>query len=129
WGPAENLGPTVNSKGSEFEPLVAPDGNTLIFMAMKQGGLGGGDLYVTRRRDGAWTTPVNLGEPINSASDEYSPALSPDGRSFLWASARGFGANPLPMRLDYRALSAKLDGPGNGLGDIYTIERRALDAR
>jgi hypothetical protein len=127
YAEAENLGDAVNTQFNEFEPLVAPDESFLIFMAGgRADGRGGFDLYVSYNRGGAWTKPANLGDKINSAGNEYSPTISPDGRYFFWTSTRGFADKPLEKRLDYRELMDRLRGPRNGLGDIYQIDLAAL---
>jgi WD40-like Beta Propeller Repeat len=89
-------------------------------------GLGGFDLYVSFKQGKSWTKPGNLGNKINSSGNEYSPAISPDGHYFFWTSARSFADVPLPRRLEYQELTKKLRSPGNGLGDIYYIDRSAL---
>jgi Tol biopolymer transport system component len=119
---AENLGDAINTQFNEFEPFIAPDGSFLIFMAGgRADGRGGFDLYISYNRNGAWTTPTNLGDQINSSSNEYSPTISPDGKYFFWTSTRGFADRPLEKRLNYQELMTRLRGPGNGLGDIYQI--------
>jgi Tol biopolymer transport system component len=123
YAEAENLGDVINTQFNEFEPLVAPDQSFLIFMCGgRPDSRGGFDLYISYNRGGAWTKPVNLGDKINSAGNEYSPAISPDGRYFFWTSTRGFADKPLDRRLDYRGLMTRLRSPGNGLGDIYQID-------
>jgi len=120
---AENLGDAINTQFNEFEPLIAPDESFLIFMAGGRADARGGfDLYISYNRNGAWTKPVNLGDKINSAGNEYSPAISPDGKYFFWTSTRGFADKPLEKRLDYKELMNRLRGPRNGLGDIYQID-------
>jgi hypothetical protein len=47
----------------------------MVFASNRPGGSGVFDLYYSILRDGEWSSPVNLGEPINSASDEYRPIL------------------------------------------------------
>jgi WD40-like Beta Propeller Repeat len=123
---AENLGPVVNSPVNDFEPFIAPDESFLIFMTGRPGGRGGGDLWVTYNRAGAWTPPVVAGGGVNSPGAEYSPGLSPDGRTFFWASTREtFGTEG--RRLTYRELNDRLTRPGNGLGDIYFMDLSALE--
>lgn len=122
----ENLGDAVNSPGEEFEPLISPQGDVLLFMAIRQGGQGSGDLWVSYFRDGAWTPARNLPPPINSPAFEVSPKISPDGRFFFFTSTRGFAAKPLEKRLTYDELSRRLNSPGNGLGDIYQVDLSAL---
>ncbi|HKO95430.1 MAG TPA: hypothetical protein VJU86_00455 [Pyrinomonadaceae bacterium] len=127
YGEAENLGDAINTQFNEFEPLIAPDESFLIFMAGgRADGLGGFDLYFSYQRNGQWTKPANLGDKINSAGNEYSPAISPDGKYFFWASTRGFADKPLAERLDYKELTSRLRSPRNGLGDIYQIDLSAL---
>jgi hypothetical protein len=127
YAEAENLGDAVNTQFNEFEPLIAPDESFMIFMAGgRPEGRGGLDLYVSYNRDGAWTKPANLGDKINSAGNEYSPTISPDGKYFFWTSTRNFADKPLARRLNYQELMSNLRGPRNGLGDIYQIDLAAL---
>lgn len=120
---AENLGDAVNTQLNEFEPMIAADESFLIFMGGgRAGGRGGFDLYISYNRGDSWTEPVNLGDKINSAANEYSPVIAPGGRYFFWTSARSFTEKPLEKRLGYRELMDKLNSPQNGLGDIYQID-------
>jgi hypothetical protein len=48
-------------------------GDYMIFTSNRKGGFGGFDLYHSKRVNNQWTTPVNFGPEINSASDEYRP--------------------------------------------------------
>ena len=124
----ENLGDVINTQANEFEALIAPDESFLILMAGgRPEARGGFDLYISYNRSGSWTKPENLGDKINSSGNEYSPAISPDGKYFFWTSARGFADNPLEKRLDYRDLMNKLQSPRNGLGDIYYIDLSVLN--
>ncbi len=124
----ENLGPVIKSAEEEYEPWISPDQRMLVFMACGRPDTRGScDLYVSHRDGDAWTPPRNLGDGINSAGTEYSPKFSPDGKYFFWSSSRQHITDaPQPARLDYAALMKKLDGPGNGLCDIYRIEASAV---
>ena len=128
YAAAENLGPNVNSKSDEFEPLIAADQSYLIFMASgRPEGKGAGDLYISVAKDGAWQPARNLGEPINSRALEIGPKLSPDGRWFFFTSTRGaFTGKPFASRKSTSELLSILRGPGNGLGDIYQVDVEAL---
>ncbi len=124
---AENLGDSINTKFNEFEPLIAPDESFLIFMAGgRADGRGGFDLYISYNLQGAWLTPRNLGDNINSSGNEYSPTISPDGKYFFWTSTRSFTETPLKKPLSYQELINILRSPRNGLGDIYQIDIGAL---
>lgn len=125
YGPAENLGDSLNTAFNEFEPWIAPDQSYLIFMGGGRAeSRGGFDLYLSRNVGGTWSRPVNLGDKINSAGNELSPHVSFDGRTFYWTSTRSLPAPTAPM--DYTALIERLRKPGNGLGDIYQIDALAL---
>lgn len=63
--------------------------STLFFSSRRDGGLGGLDIWWTRRRsDGSWLSAQNLGAAVNSAYDELAPYLAPDGRTLFFSSNR-----------------------------------------
>ncbi len=78
----------VNDEYHKTDPFISPDEDYLIFRGYRPDRLGRGDLYITYQIDGSWTEPVNLGRPINSESHESCPAVTTDGRMFIFASAR-----------------------------------------
>jgi hypothetical protein len=122
----ENLGAPISTAADEYEPLIAPNQDFLIFMAARPDGKGRGDLYVSYYRDGKWTAPLNLGDKINSAAAEYSPRISPDGRYFFWSSARTTIKAAQEKRLLLPELTNLIRSAGNGLCDIYYIDFAAL---
>mgnify|MGYP001766609991 CR=1 FL=1 len=79
WGKPVNLGPQVNTTGSEMAPFIHFDNQTLYFSSDGHQGMGGADLFKTEFHDDIWTTPVNLGYPINSSSDELIIIVNPEG--------------------------------------------------
>lgn len=82
------------------------------------------DLYVRTRLGDGWSPLRHLGAPVNSAADELSPVVSPDGEWLYFTSERGaFTEHGAPF--DYAALERALHSPGNGLGDIYRVDMRA----
>ncbi len=83
------------------------------------------DLYVRERQGDGWSALRHLAAPINSAADDGSPALSPDGKSLLFTSERG-GLTEHGPSLTFGALEDLLHRPGNGLGDIYIVDLGAL---
>jgi hypothetical protein len=91
WGPAENLGPPINTDGGELGVCLSADGLELYFHSfLRPGGLGLDDLWVTRRaaRGEPWSEPENLGSPVNSEIDEYNPCLSADGLELYFVSGQ-----------------------------------------
>jgi Tol biopolymer transport system component len=127
FSPPENLGAPVNSKGDEIEPFVAADEQLLIIAARNRGdAVGAYDLYVAKRRGTGWDTPRHPGPPLNSSGWDFAPRLSPDGRTFVFTSNRGFGAQGPDRKLDFAQLERRLRSPGNGLRDIYYVSAEAL---
>ncbi len=93
WSQPINLGPTVNSHAEEFFVCISSDGLTLLFDSTRPGGRGARDLWGTTRPslDALWPSPVNLGSPVSSASDDVSPSLSADGLTLIFSSNRAGG--------------------------------------
>ena len=130
YGPPENLGDSINGRGWEIDNYIAPDQSYLIFAARgRPDDLGGGDLYISRRRNGAWTAAVNLGPEVNSPAREYTPAVSPDGKYLYWTSKRGFVDHPLARALTFRELQDSLASVRNGNGNIYRLPTAVLRER
>lgn len=81
WSKPVNAGPLINTPNNEESPFVHFDGQTLYFMRDGKEGLGGYDLYISRRQiDGSWQAPQNMGAPINTGANEGALSLHPNGR-------------------------------------------------
>lgn len=80
WSVPENLGDVVNSPGNETAPFIHPDNKTLYFCSDGHMGLGGMDIFVSRRdAQGKWQKPVNMGYPINTFRDEIGMIVNSYG--------------------------------------------------
>jgi outer membrane protein OmpA-like peptidoglycan-associated protein len=77
WGNTVNLGTTVNTSGNEMFPSI--NGNTLYYSSDGLVGMGGLDIYKTKYENSTWSTPVNMGYPVNSTRDDFS--FMPDSAS------------------------------------------------
>jgi len=90
WSAPVNLGPVVNSAVTDQNPAVSADQLTLYFQSDRPGGIGGVDIWVTRRAspDSPWAPPVNVGPPINTPSIDGAPSLSADGHLLFIHSNR-----------------------------------------
>lgn len=58
----------------------------IIVSTNRLGGLGGYDLYYSKRINNSWKPLVNLGIKINTIYDEVSPSLAGDGRTLFFSS-------------------------------------------
>ncbi|MBI1225829.1 MAG: OmpA family protein [Bacteroidetes bacterium] len=87
WTKVRNLGAPVNTPGWESQPSLSGDGKTLFFTAERKGGIGGKDIWMSRRQtDGKWSVPTNIGAPINTIGDEQSPFVHADGKTLYFMS-------------------------------------------
>ena len=100
WGPATWI-PELSSSGNEARPSIRHDGLEIFFRSDRAGGVGGNDLWVATRDtvDAPWSTPVNLGAPVNTSANESLAYLSADEETLMFTSTRpgGFGLNDLWM--------------------------------
>lgn len=92
WGPATNLGPTLNTKYNEEAVLIHPDGKTLYFSSQGHKTMGGYDIFKsTKKDDGTWSEPKNLGYPINTIDDDVFFVINASGRRGYYSSFRSDG--------------------------------------
>ena len=102
WGPAKNLGPTINTVYNEETPFLGKDDKTLFFSSRGHFNIGGYDVfYSTFLDNGEWSVPLNVGYPLNSTDDDVFFDPVNDG---------------------YQAYYSLIDSGGYGLTDIYRIE-------
>ena len=83
----------VNTAFLDGCPILSRDGLQLYIASNRPGGLGNLDIWVAERStpDDGFDTPVNLGAPINSASNDFCPSPLRNGKDFLFVSNRPDG--------------------------------------
>jgi outer membrane protein OmpA-like peptidoglycan-associated protein/YHS domain-containing protein len=108
WDSIINLGPAVNDpKQWDSQPSIAPDGNTLYFASARDS-LTGLDIYVTHKDErGKWSKAVKLPAPINTAGNEKTPFIHPDGKTLYFSSDNIIGLG------GYDIYKSQLDDKGN----------------
>ncbi|RME14487.1 MAG: tetratricopeptide repeat protein, partial [Bacteroidetes bacterium] len=83
------LGPNINTDKDEESVFIHPDNQTLYFSSNGHTGMGGLDIYMSKRQpDGSWGPAINLGYPINTHHDENSLLVDPSGKIAYFASNR-----------------------------------------
>ena len=78
WGTPENLGDAINTDKEEVTPFIHADGQHLYFASRGHMGLGGYDIYYSTKLGDRWSTPENLGYPVNTKDNEGSVFITPD---------------------------------------------------
>lgn len=98
WSKPIKLSNVVNTPGNEESVFIHPDGKTLYFSSDGHPGMGGLDIYMTKKdKNGKWQTPINLGYPINTHANENSLLVSADGKLAYFASNREGGYGGLDL--------------------------------
>jgi len=98
WSGPVPLSDKINTPGDEQSVFIHPDDQTLYFSSDGHPGMGGLDIFMSRRQpDGSWGDPVNLGYPINTPNDENSLLVSPSGEMAYFASDRAGGKGGLDL--------------------------------
>ena len=97
WSKAMNLGPTINTPFDEDAPFIHPNGKTLYFSSKGHKTMGGYDIFRTTLGDEYWSTPENLGYPVNTVGNDIFFVLAADGKRGYYSSKRqeGFGGQDI----------------------------------
>lgn len=91
WKPAVNAG-SINTRGKDCSPFICSDGRTLIFSSDSHSpNYGGLDFYITELNPSSktWSTPTNLGKPLNSNGDDQFLSMPSTGDIIYFSSTRG----------------------------------------
>jgi WD40-like Beta Propeller Repeat len=84
----------LNSPDDDLRPTIRPDGLQLFFNSNRPDSVLN-DIWVSTRADilSPWSTPVNVGHPINTEFQEQFPAISADGGTLIFSSNRRDGTD------------------------------------
>jgi tetratricopeptide (TPR) repeat protein len=102
WGIPVNMGPEINTPFNEDRPFLTNNGKMLFFASQGHHNMGGYDIFRSELQyNGLWSTPENLGYPLNN----------PDDNIFFCPAENG--------KAGYMSMTRR-DG-GAGRADIYLI--------
>lgn len=98
----ENLGHPVNSKYTEYGPIVNADESQLFFTSYneresatlskgKKGYVFSEDIYIANRKDSVWEIAPNPGMPLNNFGQDAVVGIAPDGQTLLIYKSDGGG--------------------------------------
>lgn len=102
----DNVGSTINSEYPDYGVVITADNRTMYFTSRRPGSYGSHketekdiekdrmqqdyyeDIYMSRRsKNNTWSTPVNIGKPINTNGHDATVSLDPDGQHMIFYNA------------------------------------------
>ena len=81
-----------NSKFNEGSIYISIDGETMYIASEGHESLGGYDIFMSKKVQGQWSTPVNLGYPINTPYDDFFFSPTANGKYAYISSNRAGGS-------------------------------------
>ena len=122
WSETQNLNdvpgePPINTAFHDHCLSFSADGNEAFWTSTRPGGFGGNDIWTSRRVDGKWTEPENLGSNVNGPGGEHHSIPTPDGRSLYVTSTRDGGYGGEDTYISTRGADGKW-GPLVNLGPL-----------
>ena len=135
WSEPKNLNdvpgePPVNTAYHDHCLSFSADGNEAFWTSTRPGGSGGNDIWTSRRVDGKWSVPKNLGPNVNGPGDEHHSIPSPDGKSLYVTATRDDGYGGEDTYITSRdsdgkweplvSLGALINGPGDDRCPVWT---------
>jgi len=121
WSAPVNLGPNINTPYRETTPFLSSDNKTLYFASNRPGGMGGADIYVSKRLDNTWqrwTVPEALSAPINSPYDDAQPFLNEKTGYLYFSSVREGDSNIYRVIEDKVLSTARWEESVTSLPDV-----------
>jgi outer membrane protein OmpA-like peptidoglycan-associated protein/tetratricopeptide (TPR) repeat protein len=102
WGAAKPM-TEINTEGRDKAAFLHQDSQTMYFASDTDPscagcrlGMGGLDIFYTRKgKDGKWSTPKNIGFPINGEGDEIGLFVSTDGHYAYFSKTDQFGKHDI----------------------------------
>tara|TARA_R110002050_G_scaffold194902_3_gene329740 strand:- start:11512 stop:13653 length:2142 start_codon:yes stop_codon:yes gene_type:complete len=90
----DNFGRPVNSKYAEYGAIISADESIMMFTSKRNTSTGAEimmettgdydeDIFITKKVNGKWTAPENMGDPINTKSNDATTAVAPDAQSMI----------------------------------------------
>jgi outer membrane protein OmpA-like peptidoglycan-associated protein len=127
WSKPASLGAGVNTGGWEAQPSLSADGNELYFVSDRKGGMGGYDIWYSKKTDrGIWRKAVNIGKPVNTPFDEIAPFVHVNNQNLYYASngLPGFGSYDIYVAEKTNGIweaPVNMGAPLNDFEDQYSL--------
>lgn len=90
--PKEIKGLFADERYWVYSAVVSPDGKYLVFNSFAApGGVGGEDIFVSRREGDGWSQARPMGSKVNTIHEEGGSRFSRDGKYFFFSRAKNLG--------------------------------------
>lgn len=125
WSKPTNLGVNINSFKDETTPFIHSNTEALFYSSNSIPGLGGYDLFLSKKQNNIWGQPKNLGYPINSHNDEVSIFVEANGSDAYYSQEKlekGAMASSRIVRFDFPSDSFGLNKSSYITGVVTNIE-------
>jgi hypothetical protein len=123
WSEPVNMGYPINTKHKETQPSLSSDGRILYFVSDRPGGFGKQDIWMSKLDiNGKWSTPVNLGDKINTPGFESSPFIHHDNQTLYFSSNYHLGMGGFDLFYSRRDKEGKWQAASN-LGSPINTQR------
>lgn len=133
WGPAQNLGPVINTAQYEASPYMYRDQNVLYFASTGHlMNFGNFDIYKSYYRNGRFQEPQNIGPLVNGGGNEYYFTIDSKAKNLYYARSEDSTINdldlfsfPVPMEAQPRATTIfagqLTDSSGKAFAGIVSV--------
>lgn len=124
------LGDSINNGTFNSHPYIAPDESYLLIDSRrKENIVGGSDIFISFKDENEnWTKAQNIGDKINSESNEMRSFVSQDGQYLFFSSDRQVLKRDLPtIPMKGDQVRALLNSPGNGQQDVYWVSASFIE--
>lgn len=91
WMPRNPFSEIFNTSFDEGAMVISPDGSLIVFASNRIGGFGRFDLFYSKKINGVWSQPENMGDGVNTEYWESQPTISSDGKTIYFVSDRRGG--------------------------------------
>jgi tetratricopeptide (TPR) repeat protein len=120
WGKFELM--EINAQGmSIMTPSANEFGDTLYFASDNPTGQGGFDIYYVFVKDGSWSSPINLGAPVNTTGDEIYPFFKNGTLYFSSNGHPGIGGYDIYMQRNGARKVINFGSPVNSQYDDFNL--------
>ncbi len=131
----------VNSKFNDGPIYLHIDNETMYIASEGHGSMGGYDIFISKKEQGQWSEPVNMGYPINTPYDDFFFASTANGKFAYIASNRAGGdggydiykvtfwgpeKNPVFNTEDYLLASVAMPMKDNQIEEAVTVNRKSF---